>query len=263
MNQIKKLQNLDSLSDAEKITGKDYKKDNETVMLGLAIQINKNKELNKLLDANDDTKFSEKTEEYLRKVIDFGFKIVLHDTFNNDGENESLYILWHDEYSLLLSFDTFKGSRNGGKVYYNWSPNKTKSNIRLTSSGGYEGFCWKSDFSEQIDFGVEKPKWDMKSDSWDDFLLILNKYDIDYENYIIKNNLRSVWVGDHDCREAIKNNMKLMAENGLFLKKWKKTPFLWLLSHVDSKKDGYSYESINEERISRLPKYIQDCINIK
>lgn len=266
-NLIKKIQNEDPIVIAEKLTGKSYKKDNNTNLLGLSLQMEKNKILNELMDKSDDTKFRETTEEYLKKVTDFGFEVVLTEEFNSlDWDDklikECLYILWHKNYSILLVFDTFRGHRNGGNFYYNWSPNDFSNKQNLTSSGSFEGFYWKSDFSEQLINPEEYPKWDANSQSWDEYSIILNKWSNRNKEYIKDNNLKTIWVGDHDCREAIKNNINLMAQNGTFLKKWKKQPFLYLLHHRDTKIENYSYKEINQKRLNRLPDYVKECILI-
>ena len=53
-----------------------------------------------------------------------------------------------------------------------------------------------------------------------------------------------------------------MIENGVFLKEWKKQPFLWLLHHGDTKVEGYNYEEINQKRLNLLPDYVKKCILI-
>lgn len=264
-NLIKEIQKEDPLVIAEQLTGKSYKEDDNTGLLGLAIQMEKNKILNQLMDKSDDTKFSEITEEYLRKVTDFGFEIVYSEDFQSEGWNsevitEKLYILFHKEHSILLVFDTFRGNINGGNFYYNWSPNDIYNRMNCTSSGGYEGLYWKSDFSEELINPEESPNWDLNNQSWDEYIILQKEWSIRNKQYCIDNNLRAIWVGYHDCREAIKNNINLMLKNGVFLKEWKKQPFLWLLHHGDTKVEGYSYEEINQKRLNLLPDYVKKCI---
>lgn len=253
---IKELKNLDPLLQAEKLTGSSYKKDNATSLLGFAIHIEKSREMNKLMDETNDTRFSEKTEDYLDKVKSFNFEQILKEDFQSDGITESLYIFWHKEYSILLSFDTYKGSRNGSKFYYNWSPNDRKSRADVTSSGGYNGFYWKSDFSEEQPF-IAEPIWE-DGVSWEDYNLLNKEWRQKSDIFVSDNNLKALWVGDHDGREALKFNINNLAKNGEFVKNWKKRPFLWLLHHGD-KKTG-NYQEINQERINRFPDYVKNCI---
>lgn len=262
---IKQIQKMDPLDIAESITGHSYKEDHQTALLGLSLQMQKSALMDELMNNIDDTKFSETTEEYLRKVTDFGFEIVLVEEFDSKGWDEELikerlYILWHKEYSILLVFDTFIGNRNGGKFYYNWSPNDVYNRHNFTSSGRFEGFYWKSDFSEQLINPEESPKWEYKTQSWEEHNVLNKEWSLRNKIYIKQNDLRAIWVGDHDCRESLKNNISSMAENGIFLKKWKKQPFLWLLHHGDTEVQGYDYQKINEERLNRLPDYVKQCI---
>ena len=262
---IKQIQNIDPLRIAESITGQSYKENNVTALLGLSLQMQKSKLMNELLDNSNDTKFSETTTEYLRKAKDFGFEIVFTQEFDglgwgNKPIKECFYILWHKNYSILLAFDTFCGNRNGGKFYYNWSPKDVYSRHFFTSSGCFEGFHWKPDFSEQLINPEPEPRWNYESQSWEEFSLLYKEWSLRNKQYIEQNGLKAIWVGDHDCREALKNNINLMAQNGVFLKKWKKKPFLWLLHHGDTDTKGYDYEQINKERLNLLPDYVKQCI---
>jgi len=275
MNEIKKLQSIDTLSLAENITGKSYKENDDTGLLGMALQMEKSKELNKLLDKSDDTKFSNTVTDYLRKLTDFGFDVVLKDPFiNSDNITEHFYILWHSEYSILLSFDTYtfgddgsfakagrevpEPSVNGGKFYYSWIPNSIEAlRMGLTSSGVCTTHV-KPDFSGILEYPEPRPKWN--NQEWDDFKTVIEAYDKRNDDFVSENDLKYVWQGDHDCREAVKNNISLLAENGTFLKKWLKLPFLWLVNYMETKKEGYDYEAISKSRLERLPVEVQKAI---
>lgn len=90
-----------------------------------------------------------------------------------------------------------------------------------------------------------------------------------------------VWVGDHDCREALIFRMERLRKNGTFLPKWRANPFLWFLNHddthnvpyeaaraewlktdrstpaprdIDFPEGKYDYDAINRERIAMAPK---------
>lgn len=277
MDKIKELQNQDPLAIAEKLTGKSYKEDENTTWLGMAIQMEKTKIINDLMDSTNDTKFSETEEDYLKKVIDFGFVSVLVLPFKNEHDiEERLHILFHKEYSILLVFDTFtweddgswakagkevpKPSRNGGNFYYNWSANDIYDRYNYTSNGSFEGVYWKLDFSEQLINPEKEPKWNLEGQSYVEFSTLSKEWGARDRGYIKNNNLKAVWVGHHDCREALKNNINLMVNNGTFLKKWKKQPFLWLLHHGDTKIENYDYAQINQTRLNLLPDWVKECI---
>lgn len=69
-----------------------------------------------------------------------------------------------------------------------------------------------------------------------------------------------VWVGDHDCREALIHNLTKLDNRGEFVCPWAKRGFLWLLHFDDPKTPGYNYQAITSERVSRLPQWVRDFI---
>lgn len=69
-----------------------------------------------------------------------------------------------------------------------------------------------------------------------------------------------VWVGDHDAREGIRHNLNALRAEGEFLSTWVERPFLWLLTYMDTKVEGYDYDAINEERVARLPEHVRQAI---
>lgn len=81
----------------------------------------------------------------------------------------------------------------------------------------------------------------------------------------------SYWVGDHDCREALRHHLAKLRQNGAFLTPWRDMPFLWLLHYMDTKDaeggsllyNGYDYKAITAERIAMLPDFVQVAIGAK
>jgi hypothetical protein len=263
-NEIKELQDSDPLWDAEKITGKSYKESKATKALGFLMHLEKGNKMRELMESTDDTKFSETVEEYIRKITDFGFEQILKEDFQAKGwgddlTDNSLYIFWHKEYSILLKFDTFNGSGvNGGNFYYNWIPNDRGGNA-FTSSGGYETLDMKPDFSGELKFEEERPVWgDLP---YEEFKKLGDAHWERLNSFREENGLIKIWSGDHDCREAVKNNINLLAQNGRFMKKWFKAPFLWLC-HYEETKGKYDYEKINQSRIDKFPKYVREAMGL-
>lgn len=72
-----------------------------------------------------------------------------------------------------------------------------------------------------------------------------------------------VWVGDHDCREALRHHITQLRAHGEFVKEWVEQPFLWILHHGDTTFEDYDYEMINSERIAMLPIEVQRSISGK
>jgi hypothetical protein len=275
---IKKMLDYDSLSEAEKITGKSYKEDKITESLGLINHIQHNKRKNELLESLGDSKFNNTEEDYLKIVKSIGFEHVLIEKFiNENGVEERLHVLWNKENSILLVFDTYsyyddgnwekevpKPIVNGGNFYYNWSPGKDKTTIG--GSGGYVSngdnnltysTLFNKDFTPHLlpdDLRNKEPKLDLdnyseyseKFKTWCDYVY----------SYIVDNELINIWCSHNDCREAIIFNINRLKDNGSFLKQWKKKPFLWLLHYMDTKDNDYDHEKITLERLNKLPKYV-------
>lgn len=71
-----------------------------------------------------------------------------------------------------------------------------------------------------------------------------------------------IWIGHHDCREALRCHISKLRDYGTFVPSWKEQPFLWLLHYMDTKDPGYDYKKINAERIAALPKFVQSAIRV-
>lgn len=279
-NEINEALDFDGLYEAEKFTGKSYKDDESTSALGFLATIENNKRKEKLLSSLDDTIFNETEEEYLRKVTDFGFETIYKESFMGKtyfGDEETIeerfYIMFHRKYSILLCWDTFRGHRNGGNFYYNWSQKLNDSYRPHHASGHIIGNWSKNplsiyfnpDLSEHINPDIEniigkEPKWDLQNNqSHSDYRKLADPWEEAFNKYVKDNNLRHIWSGHNDCREAIKHTINSMVEEGDFLPKWKNQPFLWLLHHSDDK-NHENYKEINEKKIALLPLDIQEII---
>lgn len=286
--ELDKALKYDALSEAENITGKSYKEDKQTEHLGFMGHILNSERKEKLLSSVDDTCFSETEQEYLRKVTDFGFKTLLIEPFiNKDKIEERLYIMFHYDYSILLVWDTHTWgddgswakagetvpppSRNDGKFYYNWACDRQLPNMHsYTSSGGCVSTeddnktyscLFNSDLTPFIlpnELRLKEVKW--RNMEWNEYLKLDRIWNSEVKEYLSDKELFYIWSGDHDCREGLKHNISKMVNNGKFLKKWKKQPFLWLLHYMDTENDNYDYEAINKERIAKLPKDVQELI---
>jgi len=71
-----------------------------------------------------------------------------------------------------------------------------------------------------------------------------------------------VWVGDHDCREALIFNLENLRTHGEFVNPWPSLPFMWLLHHGDTKVENYDYVGITSERISMLPEHVREGMGL-
>jgi len=240
MSDLNELLNTDPIREFEKTTGHSYKsnsKDEDMDMLGFHLFLNSMK--NEAVERAGDTTFSMSGEDYAANIMDFGFELIYREDFEGTQEfsepviyEDSLQVYWHSD-GLLLYFDTYNGTRNSGKVWYNWLPDPESEVGRCTSSGGYG----------QLESG----------DNWE------------------LDNL--VWVGDHDCREAVRNNITRLRDNGTLLPVWEFQPSCMWITHWGEKDLFNSYENIGEvgkaptqrteERISKFPQHVQNAIKGK
>lgn len=69
-----------------------------------------------------------------------------------------------------------------------------------------------------------------------------------------------IWVGNHDCREALRFHLSQLEQAGSFLSKWIERPFLWLLHYGDTETAAYDYNAINQARIALFPEEVRNAI---
>lgn len=71
-----------------------------------------------------------------------------------------------------------------------------------------------------------------------------------------------IMVGHTDAREALRYELWRLFTYGTIVSPWPEKPFLWLLHYMDTKAEGYDYKSVNEKRLSMLPKEILNAMGI-
>lgn len=142
----------DSLAQAEKLTGKSYKEDGETMRLGMAKHILNTERAERVLKENNDTTFSCTLSTYLKVVKDIGFKELLVEPFEKDNCKRHMYVMWHDD-GILLQFDTFnwehrpEESINSSSLYLNF---KNTTDICFYNDAGFSFSCSYKDGIEII-----------------------------------------------------------------------------------------------------------------
>jgi len=271
--EILNLKSIDPLAVAETITGKDYKTDEGTTWMGLAIQMQKSKEMQWLLQSIGDTSYGMKTADYINAVSKFGFEIIYSEEFSHDGNNNTMYVMWLNDLSILLKFDTYGENVNSGDFYYNWSPNGSRD--RLTSSGhflfektdNHQGLYNKDFTPFFIPNYPKRIEWEsgMPYEQWKALSKPVEEEMTKLYNAATLDGKRQVWVGGHDCREALITNIKALFENGVFLKEWKECPFSWLTNYYDHKDSNARYPFTSHydktrKIISQFPIHVQNAI---
>lgn len=301
--EILELQKIDPLHIAEMITEKSYKESKDTGLLGLAIMLNVNEAKNKRLEEIGDTKFSNKLNDYLEIVQKFGFELVYSEPFKGTkGKDECLYVLFLKELGILLVFDTYthesdddeivEPNVNGGHIYYNWSPNDINDRRSSTSSGGFL-FPKRNDDGSRKDGHMvlfEKDlitqyvipdypkdlKYDFSSkETWKEFETRSKPVEEKQKQMFteaLKSGKRTLWSGNHDCREALITTIKNLYENGRFFPIWHECAFNWILNYMESKdtfdgsEESYDvkfsrYYQKTKDRLSKMPEGVLKCIN--
>jgi hypothetical protein len=78
-----------------------------------------------------------------------------------------------------------------------------------------------------------------------------------------------VWVGHHDCREALRHHISQLEVHGKFLENWEEQGYLQLLHHGDEndlEQAGRPYDldrtdRITKSRIALLPEHVRKAIS--
>ena len=206
---IEEALRFDALLHAEEITGKSYKTDGDTEMLGVALHMSHGQQKRTLLKNAGDAYWAMPMSEWVALVESMGFERIFSMAIPDTPD--FFYMWWKP--GILLKADTYNGpdGLNGAMAYFNY---KGPRSAMFKCSSGHAGT-------------------------------------VDGEE---------VWEGSVDAREGFRFAMDRMQAAGEFLPVWIGNPFLWLLHYMDTKKEGYSYEAINAERIALLPPHVQSAI---
>lgn len=82
-----------------------------------------------------------------------------------------------------------------------------------------------------------------------------------------------IWVGDHDCREAIVHNLTRLEKNGTFVEPWPERQFMWLINYSESHeihqrlKDDWKAstaecDAVTNGRMGRIPQHVRDALGL-
>jgi hypothetical protein len=207
---LDELLGFDPLQEAEIMTGRSYKHDEATSSLGLLLAIDVNSKKKELLKTNKDSYYGMEFAEFVVLMDSMGFKSVASGSIPNT--EDEWFIDWKG--GILVVYDSFRGSLNGAKAFFNYLPASDNS-----YRGGFSGGT-----------AVEGPGG------------------------------KNVWCGNFDAREGFKHRLDNYRDTGIFMKKWIRQPFLWLLHYGDTKVAGYDFNEINQQRIAMFPAEVQEAI---
>jgi hypothetical protein len=217
------------------LTGRSYKDDQETMMVGLSLQMELGKYKQELLEQGDDSYLNMKFADHKRIMLDLGFEVILEDHFESNWtditEPEVYQILWRD--GILVTMESFGGesaSRNSAKMYYNFKADNANIGSQLMSSSR--------------------------------MLQVNSRNEVRGYNEWVEGDPVIV-VGDHDIREGTRHTLRKIWDNAEFLSKWVEQPHLWLVHYGETKTFGSNYrhyDEITEGRVARLPEHVREAI---
>lgn len=239
----------DAIAEAEALTGKSYKENELTQLLGLLRHTELVKNKRSLMDSERDTNFRNDPIWLKNRLAEDGFVLLHSEEFvgHNYGDGaptEEFNIFFCYRRGLLVFMETFgrglpkyqdetnfNGSVNSISVAFNWRPAKPDLCCRLTDGGGSR-------------HGVIDPN--------PLFKVKPSQYNPEGHNYAT--------VGTFDGREGLFTKLAWAEENGQFITPWLERPFLWLLTYADTKRPDYDHNVINEARLQKLPPNVRGAL---
>lgn len=118
---IEEILRFDALSAAEALTGKNYKDDEFTSMLGMMLQIKNSAAKTELLQKEEDTCYANSLQQNLQVIENEGFQLCASGKFlsssGDDSKEEEWRIYWRG--GILVFLDSFRGNLNHGNAYFN------------------------------------------------------------------------------------------------------------------------------------------------
>lgn len=219
---MRDLLHFDPLAQAEVLTGESYKENEGVAMLGMGIQMVHSETKRTILKGRKDSYMSIPLHEYEEIIKDMGFVLIFEEAFNTSNSWGTDYLkIWFHPDGMLLVYDTYgPDNLNGGHVYYNCQVGKRK---KMTN---FYKFISSGKWTRVRTHGITR---------W-------------------------IWIGSHDCREAIRFNLDQLREHSKFINPWRERQFLWFLHYMDTKPEGYDHRAITNRRWEQFPDYVKKCV---
>lgn len=230
-DEVEQTLQRDPLLEFEQLTGKSYKDPSNDPMAMLAHAMRVNDDKRAALAVTNDVHCGTDVASYLRITEDLGFSVILHEDFK-----APIY-------------------EHGDSYYVLWRPD----GVLLEFESYYGG--------TSINSGKFYYNWlPTPGLGWSDRCGCTSS-----GKFIEGPDKALVWVGDHDCREAVRHNLARLEANGRFVSPWVERPGVFWLTHYAEMKPyegdhrGYSdaAKRITAERISRFPRTVQEQIKGK
>lgn len=128
---------FDPLAAAEKLTGKSYKEDTDTVLLGMLLTQEHHKMKKDEFSLRGDTYYGMNFDDAVSIIKGIGFEEVFSEEFTSRFSKdipEQFKLFWKN--GFLLTLETYQGTTvNSSTLYYNWEPYDQKNFGKFMSSG--------------------------------------------------------------------------------------------------------------------------------
>jgi hypothetical protein len=105
---IEKVLSFDPLYAAEQLTGKSYKEDKDTSMLGMVLAMDHADRKAKLLQSVGDSNWRMTTDEFIELAQRLGFVEILRERV--EGTPDTFYLFWRK--GILLRLESYSGGRS-------------------------------------------------------------------------------------------------------------------------------------------------------
>lgn len=222
------LLQFDALSEAEAMTGLSYKTDTTTERLGTALHMAVVKVRQNKLAVQGDTGLSNTLADYLAVLSDIGFVELGRWSFVGRTYRDEPP---HTEHSYLFG-------------------HKAKGILLFFDT--YRG--------EQVNGGNFLYNWrpNADNDQW---------HGVTSSGHLAQTLEDRVWVGYHDCRQALRHNIRQLEAAGEFVTPWLEAPHMWFAGHNEYDRDagypalGAKVNKLTYERLVSCPKWVQRLIS--
>ncbi len=227
---LQQLLDFDPLGAAEEVRGTSYKEDQGTMALGFALLQNTHQMRAEVLAARGDTTFYNHLDRYIEIIEGDGFEQVFQ-----------------------LPFIGRSGEPNQFFIFWH-----ARDNILL---------AFDTYRTTEVNGGTMYYNWVPKSYyEPNEYWTAVSSGHFDHYD----DEERRVWVGSHDCREALLFNLDKLRRYGNFVSPWRGNPRLWLTCHGDHDAIGDDPDhskgiehskSLTRLRVAMLPLPVLEAIS--
>jgi len=223
--EVQRALDYDALAEAEKITGNSYREPS-TGFLGMSLMKKSGEAKKTILENRNDVHFNIGLEEYEEVIKDIGFLKCVDIIFTCKKYNDlDHFKIWVEPDRAILL------------AYDTWNNKKI--------NGGNLYYNVKPNEVPTEDGGFPTLSWGCIS-----------------SGHYTEN---GIWVGNHDCREAVRFAIEKFERHGEFVSPWIEQPHLWLRHYGDknlNEAGRTSFAIDAKERLKLLPEEYQKLFQV-